>query len=118
MLSNLPDAGSKRHARVRQGHDTVTHSSFFNISFSAATAVRLYLEILFFANSRPLHRGLLSVLAKFPRKYFWIVEQSLLQCCVDYGKGGGKFRRFATAGAAASISAAQFQVHKKSYPRS
>lgn len=110
---------SRHYAHVRFGLDTITHSTlWFAVSYTlAATAVRLYLEILFFANSRPLHRGLLSVLGKFPQKYFWIVEQSLLQCCVEYGKGGCKYRKFATAGAAASISAAQFQVQSSQSPR-
>ncbi|KAJ0975281.1 hypothetical protein J5N97_017246 [Dioscorea zingiberensis] len=66
-------------------------------------AVRLYLEILFLENSLPLHRTLISALAK-TRKSLPLIESCFLSLCREYGAMGksGK-KRFLVSRAALSL---------------
>nr|BCQ84886.1 thyroid adenoma associated protein [Symplocarpus renifolius] len=68
-----------------------------------SAAARLYLEILFLDNSLPLHRTLISAIAK-SRKSLPVVESCLLSLCGEYGELGrqGK-KRFLASRAALSL---------------
>lgn len=71
-------------------------SSFIELLSSAnatdewvlSKAIRVYLEVMFLENSLPLHRTLLSALAK-ERKFQALIVSSFRDLCNEYGGGGG-----------------------------
>ncbi|OWM73957.1 thyroid adenoma-associated protein homolog [Punica granatum] len=69
-------------------------------------AVRLYLEIMFLENSQPLHRTLISALAR-ARNFHSLIGDCFKALCEEYGSGDcsgcNKGRRFAVSRAALSI---------------
>ena len=71
---------------------------------SAQAALFLYVELLFLDNSRPLHRGLLTPLSRLSKNWESKVANALNCCCLEYGQGGIKHRRFSIVGVATSIS--------------
>ncbi|KAL3696959.1 hypothetical protein R1sor_011035 [Riccia sorocarpa] len=66
--------------------------------------VQAFLELLFVENSRPLHRGLLSILSHVPREYSDVLRDSFQACCREYGPGGARERKFAVVAVAASLA--------------
>lgn len=71
---------------------------------SAQIALRLYVELLFLYNSRPLHRGLLTPLSRLSKDWEFKVANALKCCCLEYGQGGIKHQRFSIVGVATSIA--------------
>lgn len=71
---------------------------------SAQTALLLYAELLFLHNSRPLHRGLLTPLARLSKDWEIKVANAFKRCCLEYGQGGLKHQRFSLVGVASSVS--------------
>lgn len=71
---------------------------------SAQTALLLYVELLFLDNSRPIHRGLLTPLSRLSDDWKVKVADALNACCLEYGQGGTKHRRFSIVGVVSSIS--------------
>ncbi|KAK4804387.1 hypothetical protein SAY86_004204 [Trapa natans] len=73
---------------------------------SDADAIRLYLEIMFFENSLPLHRTLISALAKV-RNFQGLISDCFKTLCLEYGGGNGgnctRGKRFCVSRAALSI---------------
>lgn len=67
-----------------------------------SVAARFYLEILFLENSLPLHRTLVSVLAK-TRNFQSIISGCFRLLCVEYGGVKGKGKRFCVSRAALSM---------------
>ncbi|KAJ7974420.1 thyroid adenoma-associated protein-like [Quillaja saponaria] len=68
---------------------------------SVSQAAWFYLELLFFENSTPLHRTLVSVLAK-SRTFHSLIGGCFRKLCYDYGNGrGGK--QFCVSRAALSV---------------
>ncbi|KAH7652589.1 Armadillo-like helical-containing protein [Dioscorea alata] len=68
-----------------------------------AAAVRLYLEILFLENSLPLHRTLISSLAK-TRKSHPLIQRCFLSLCREHGAvGRSGEKRFLVSRAALSL---------------
>ncbi|XP_010937104.1 uncharacterized protein [Elaeis guineensis] len=68
-----------------------------------STATRLYLEILFLENSLPLHRTLISSLAK-SWKFHSVIDSCLVSLCGEYGDLNKKGRkRFLVSRAALSL---------------
>ncbi|KAL6840844.1 hypothetical protein ACP4OV_029370 [Aristida adscensionis] len=66
-------------------------------------ATKLYLEILFLENSLPLHRTLISILAKC-KKLSPVISGCFASLCEDYGGSGSKARkRFLVSRAALSL---------------
>ncbi|CAM0911141.1 unnamed protein product [Alopecurus aequalis] len=66
-------------------------------------AAKLYLEILFFENSLPLHRTLISVLAKC-KKFSMVISGCFTLLCEEYGGSGVKAKkRFLVSRAALSL---------------
>ncbi|KAI4995441.1 hypothetical protein ZWY2020_035344 [Hordeum vulgare] len=66
-------------------------------------AAKLYLEILFFENSLPLHRVLISVLAKC-NKFSVLISACFTLLCEEYGGSGVKAnKRFLVSRAALSL---------------
>ncbi|VAI25006.1 unnamed protein product [Triticum turgidum subsp. durum] len=66
-------------------------------------AAKLYLEILFFENSLPLHRVLISVLAKC-NKFSALISACFTLLCEEYGASGVKAKkRFLVSRAALSL---------------
>ncbi|MED6205611.1 hypothetical protein PIB30_019169 [Stylosanthes scabra] len=66
-------------------------------------ASTLYLELLFLENSSPLHRTLVSVLAK-EKTWCPLIAECFKKLCEDYAAGGGsKGSRFAASRAALSV---------------
>ncbi|KAG6541059.1 hypothetical protein Mapa_017546 [Marchantia paleacea] len=71
---------------------------------ASKACVRCYLEILFVENSRPLHRGLLSSLCHVPAEFSALMQEAFLDCCLEYGPGGPRERKFAVVAVAASLA--------------
>lgn len=75
-------------------------------SGSDSDAIRLYLEIMFFENSLPLHRTLISALAK-ARNFQCLISDCFKTLCKEYGGGSDgncdKGKRFCVSRAALSI---------------
>ena len=71
---------------------------------AAETALRLFVELLFLDNSRPLHRGLLTTLSRLSEDMEDMVTKAFRACCLEYGAGGVKHRRFSTVGVVSSVS--------------
>lgn len=67
---------------------------------SVSEAARFYLEVLFLENSLPLHRTLVSALAKV-RHYHALIGACLHELCDEYG--GGKRTRFCVSRVALSV---------------
>lgn len=67
-----------------------------------SVASRFYLEILFLENSLPLHRTLVSVLAK-TRNFLSVIGGCFSSLCDEYGGVKGKGKRFCVSRAALSI---------------
>lgn len=68
-------------------------------------ALLLYVELLFGENSRPLHKGLLTVfLHQFPAEKAEFVKAAFRQCCIEYGSEGVKERRFSLTHLATSLA--------------
>ncbi|CAL5003832.1 unnamed protein product [Urochloa decumbens] len=66
-------------------------------------ATKLYLEILFFENTLPLHRTLISVLAKC-KKFSPVISRCFALLCEEYGGSGSKAKkRFSVSRAALSL---------------
>ncbi|KAL6960752.1 hypothetical protein U1Q18_038515 [Sarracenia purpurea var. burkii] len=65
-------------------------------------ASRFYLEILFLENSLPLHRTLVSVLAK-NRNYQSLIRNCFRVLCDEYGGSNGKGKRFCVSRVALSM---------------
>lgn len=66
-------------------------------------ALKLYLEILFLENSLPLHRTLISVLAKC-KKFSSVISGCFASLCEEYGGSGTKEKkRFLVSRAALSL---------------
>ncbi|AQK41237.1 thyroid adenoma-associated protein homolog [Zea mays] len=66
-------------------------------------ATKLYLEILFLENSLPLHRTLISVLAKC-KKFSTVISGCFALLCEEYGGSGSKAKkRFMVSRAALSL---------------
>ncbi|XP_015696211.1 thyroid adenoma-associated protein homolog [Oryza brachyantha] len=66
-------------------------------------ATKLYLEILFLENSLPLHRTLISVLAKC-KKHYSLISGSFALLCEEYGGSGRKAKKsFLVSRAALSL---------------
>ncbi|KQJ95224.1 thyroid adenoma-associated protein homolog [Brachypodium distachyon] len=65
-------------------------------------AVKLYLEILFFENSLPLHRTVISVLAKC-KKFSTVISGCFTSLCEEYGGSGVKAKSFLVSRAALSL---------------
>ncbi|KAL5981120.1 hypothetical protein ACLOJK_029040 [Asimina triloba] len=65
-------------------------------------AARLYLEILFLENSLPLHRTLISVLAK-NSCFRAVIGSCFKSLCSEYGVSGRKGKRFLVSRAALSL---------------
>ncbi|KAF8747262.1 hypothetical protein HU200_013252 [Digitaria exilis] len=66
-------------------------------------ATKLYLEILFLENSLPLHRTLISVLAKC-KKFSSVISGCFALLCEEYGGSGTKAKkRFSVSRAALSL---------------
>ncbi|WVZ94889.1 hypothetical protein U9M48_040721 [Paspalum notatum var. saurae] len=66
-------------------------------------ATKLYLEILFLENSLPLHRTLISVLAKC-KKFSAVISGCFASLCEEYGGSGSKGnKRFLVSRAALSL---------------
>jgi len=66
-------------------------------------ATKLYLEILFLENSLPLHRTLISVLAKC-KKFSPVISVCFALLCEEYGGSGSKAKkRFLVSRAALSL---------------
>ncbi|CAH2045000.1 unnamed protein product [Thlaspi arvense] len=65
-------------------------------------AIRIYLEVLFMENSLPLHRTLVSALAKI-RKFHSVISSCFRELCDEYGglEDGGK--RFCVSRVALSV---------------
>jgi hypothetical protein len=87
----------------------VLESPSSSSSSSSGIAIRLFVEILFLENSRPLHRGLLSTLSRIPQSLEPLVSEAFVSCCRDYGEGSKHHhhhhqRRFAVVGVATSLS--------------
>ncbi|KAI3439517.1 DUF2428 domain-containing protein [Psidium guajava] len=69
---------------------------------SLSKAARLYLEIMFFENSTPLHRTLVSALAK-ARNHQDLICRCFRALCEEYGGSRGKGKWFCVSRAALSI---------------
>ncbi|KAK3121115.1 hypothetical protein QOZ80_8BG0646320 [Eleusine coracana subsp. coracana] len=70
---------------------------------AALAATKFYLEILFFENSLPLHRTLISVLAKC-KKFFPVISGCFVSLCEEYGGSASKAKkRFMVSRAALSL---------------
>ncbi|XP_008784315.2 thyroid adenoma-associated protein homolog [Phoenix dactylifera] len=68
-----------------------------------STATRLYLEILFLENSLPLHRTLISSIAK-SWKFLSVIDSCFVSLCEEYGDLNSKGRkRFLVSRAALSL---------------
>ncbi|XP_052195673.1 uncharacterized protein LOC127803472 [Diospyros lotus] len=65
-------------------------------------AARFYLEILFLENSLPLHRTLVSVLAK-SRNFHSLIANCFRLLCDEYGGVNGKGKRFCVSRVALSL---------------
>ncbi|XP_043704566.1 thyroid adenoma-associated protein homolog [Telopea speciosissima] len=65
-------------------------------------AARFYLEVLFLENSQPLHRTLVSVLAR-PRDHQSLIGSCLRSLCDEYGVLGSKGKRFSVSRVALSL---------------
>ncbi|GJN39572.1 hypothetical protein PR202_gb28697 [Eleusine coracana subsp. coracana] len=59
---------------------------------AALAATKFYLEILFFENSLPLHRTLISVLAKC-KKFFPVISGCFVSLCEEYGGSASKAKK-------------------------
>ncbi|KAK9272640.1 hypothetical protein L1049_003016 [Liquidambar formosana] len=67
-----------------------------------SAAARFYLEILFLEDSLPLHRTLVSILAK-NRNFQSVVSGCFRTLCDEYGGVGGKGKRFCVSRVALSM---------------
>ncbi|KNA21208.1 hypothetical protein SOVF_045400 [Spinacia oleracea] len=65
-------------------------------------ASKLFLALLFFENSLPLHRTMLSVLSK-NRKFWGLIGGCFRELCEDYGVLCGKGKRFCVSRVALSM---------------
>lgn len=69
---------------------------------AACEAAPLYLQLFFFENSQPLHRTLVSVLAK-SKNFHSQIGECFRKLCDDFGGGQRKGKRFCVSRAALSI---------------
>ncbi|GAQ83740.1 hypothetical protein KFL_001600100 [Klebsormidium nitens] len=111
----------------QEGTDGATNYS------DLSEAVDLFLELLFFENSRPLHSHLLITAIRLPslpppplpppaggspatpkplpqesERFSWLATR-IARLCQEYSEGGPKARRFALVGVTSTLIGAQFQ---------
>ncbi|XWS44293.1 hypothetical protein CRYUN_Cryun15aG0032500 [Craigia yunnanensis] len=68
-----------------------------------STAAAFYLEVFFLENSMPLHRTLLSVLAKAKDAFQPVIGESFRLLCNEYGIMSNKKKRFSVSRVALSV---------------
>uniref|UniRef100_A0A1J3K759 Thyroid adenoma-associated protein-like protein n=1 Tax=Noccaea caerulescens TaxID=107243 RepID=A0A1J3K759_NOCCA len=92
VVASFGDVLSKTHENESEREEAV----------SVREAIRFYLEILFMENSLPLHRTLVSALAKI-RKFHSVISSCFRELCDEYGglEDGGK--RFCVSRVALSV---------------
>ncbi|KAF8041462.1 hypothetical protein BT93_A0153 [Corymbia citriodora subsp. variegata] len=108
FYAELQELTSLNSTYSQVNHVKRVASSFGDVLSSApdeqslSKAARLYLEIMFFENSTPLHRTLVSALVK-ARNHQGLICRCFRALCEEYGGSQGKGKRFCVSRAALSI---------------
>lgn len=91
---------------------TVLTSIFIQLTYFLLfllSALKLYVELVFLENSKPLHRSIVASLSKMTDEKDLIAE-TFYNLCKEYGRNGPKHHRFALVGVGSTLTASQFQV--------
>lgn len=124
---------TKRFVAIVQETTKSSTGAFSSQCVDLSEAVNLFLELLFFENSRPLHSHLLITCIRLPslpapplpppaggspatlepppqesERFSWLATR-INRLCQEYSEGGPKARRFALVGVTSTLIGAQFQ---------